>query len=60
MPPPAKSQGYAAGNRSVSRGELDSTMRSMREGKLRARSHASRPLSRIFLDGSGGNIGRPQ
>jgi hypothetical protein len=60
MPRPANSQGYAAGNRSVSRGDFDLTIRSMRDGKRRARPQASRPLSRIFLDGSGGNTGRPQ
>jgi hypothetical protein len=50
----------AAGNRSVGRGEVDLTIRSMRDGKRRARPQASRPLSRIFLDGSSGNTGRPQ
>ncbi|KAG6832180.1 hypothetical protein H0H92_004911 [Tricholoma furcatifolium] len=51
-PPPAASQGYAAGLRvpSVGRGDLDQAIRSMREGKRRARP--SRPLSKIFLDGA--------
>ncbi|KAJ6515515.1 hypothetical protein C8R45DRAFT_809608 [Mycena sanguinolenta] len=39
--------------RSVGRGDLDQAIRSMREGKRRARP--SRPLSKMFLDG-----GRPQ
>ncbi|KAJ6583786.1 hypothetical protein B0H10DRAFT_2168123 [Mycena sp. CBHHK59/15] len=46
--PQAGSQGG-----SVSRGDLDQAIRSMRDGKRRARP--SRPLSKIFLDG-----GRPQ
>ncbi|KAF7355637.1 Formin-like protein 6 [Mycena sanguinolenta] len=45
---PPRSQG-----RSVGRGDLDQAIRSMREGKRRARP--SRPLSKMFLDG-----GRPQ
>ncbi|GLB34079.1 putative diaphanous FH3 domain contatinign protein [Lyophyllum shimeji] len=55
-PPSTSSQGYAAGKRSVGRGDLDQAIRSMREGKRRARP--SRPLSKIFLDG--GTVGRPQ
>ncbi|KAJ7490264.1 hypothetical protein B0H11DRAFT_2009814 [Mycena galericulata] len=47
-PPQAASQG-----RSVGRGDLDQAIRSMREGKRRARP--TRPLSKIFIDG-----GRPQ
>ncbi|KAG6910997.1 hypothetical protein DXG01_006051 [Tephrocybe rancida] len=60
-PPPAASQGYAAGlkQRSIGRGDLDQTIRSIREGKRRARP--TRPLSKIFLDGAGpGGSGRPQ
>ena len=60
MPPPAKSQGYAAGQRSVGRGYFDQAIRSMRDGKRRARPQASRPLSKMFLDGSSGGSGRPQ
>ncbi|KAJ7087393.1 hypothetical protein C8R43DRAFT_308792 [Mycena crocata] len=47
-PPQAGSQG-----RSIGRGDLDQAIRSMRDGKRRARP--SRPLSKIFFDG-----GRPQ
>lgn len=50
------SQGYAAGKRSVGRGDLDQAIRSMREGKRRNRP---RPLSKIFLDGANAG-GRPQ
>lgn len=50
-----KSQGYAAGQTSVGRGDFDQAIRSMREGKRRARP--VRPLSKIFLDGS--NAARP-
>jgi hypothetical protein len=57
MPPPIGSQGYAAGKRSVGRGDFDQAIRSMREGKRRARP--TRPLSKIFLDGASGG-GRPQ
>ncbi|KAG6854352.1 hypothetical protein C0991_007857 [Blastosporella zonata] len=60
-PPPAASQGYAAGLRahSIGRGDLDQAIRSMREGKRRARP--ARPLSKIFLDGAGpAGTGRPQ
>jgi len=46
------SQGPAAGNRSVGRGDFDQAIRSMREGKRRARPQ--RPLSKMFLDGSSG------
>jgi len=60
MAPPAKSQGYAAGQRSVGRGDFDQAIRSIRDGKRRARPQASRPLSKIFLDGSSGGSGRPQ
>lgn len=52
---PPSSQGYAAG-KSVGRGDLDQAIRSMREGKRRARP--ARPLSKIFLDGA--PPGRPQ
>jgi diaphanous 1 len=54
---PKGSQGYAAGNLSVGRGDLDHAIRSMREGKRRNRP--ARPLSKIFLDGTSGG-GRPQ
>ncbi|THG98335.1 hypothetical protein EW026_g3828 [Hermanssonia centrifuga] len=54
MPPPtsqsrASSQGRAAGL-SLGRGDLDQAIRSMRDGKRRARPH--RPVSKIFLDGT--------
>ena len=49
---PMNSQGYATGRRSMGRGDLDQAMRSLREGKKRVR--AQRPLSKIFIDGSGG------
>ncbi|PPQ68279.1 hypothetical protein CVT26_006195 [Gymnopilus dilepis] len=52
-----ESQGRAAGNRSVGRGDLDQAIRSMREGKRRNRP--TRPLSKIFLDGAAPS-GRPQ
>lgn len=52
MSPPA-SQGRAAGLQSLGRGDLDQAIRSMRDGKRRARPQ--RPLSKIFFDG-----GRPQ
>lgn len=54
---PKGSQGFAAGNLSVGRGDLDQAIRSMREGKRRNRP--ARPLSKIFLDGNSGG-GRPQ
>lgn len=44
------SQGSASGRLSVGRGDLDQALRSMREGKRRARPQ--RPLSKIFIDGS--------
>lgn len=49
---PMNSQGYATGRRSIGRGDLDQAMRSLREGKKRVRTQ--RPLSKIFIDGSGG------
>lgn len=53
MAPLINSQGQAAGRQTVNRGDLDQAIRSMRDGKRRARPN--RPLSKIFLDG-----GRPQ
>lgn len=44
------SHGRASG-RSVGKGDLDQAIRSMRDGKRRARPER-RPLSKIFLDGS--------
>jgi len=53
--PTMKSQGHAAGGRqTLSRGDLDQAIRSMRDGKRRTRPDRERPLSKIFLDG-----GRP-
>lgn len=49
--PPASSQSRATG-RSVGRGDLDQAIRSMRSGRRRERNPASRPLSKIFMDGS--------
>jgi hypothetical protein len=49
MPPLLSSQGRAGGRQIVNRGDLDQAIRSMRDGKRRARP--SRPLSKIFLDG---------
>jgi diaphanous 1 len=49
---PDRSQGYAAG-RSVGRGDLDQAIRSMRDGRRRARPDRDhRALSKIFMDGS--------
>jgi diaphanous 1 len=47
---PPVSQSRAAG-RSFGKGDLDQAIRSMRDGKRRARPDR-RPLSKIFLDGS--------
>ncbi|KAF8827104.1 hypothetical protein HHX47_DHR5001082 [Lentinula edodes] len=44
--------------KSVGRGDLDQAIRSMRDGKRRARPTAARPLSKIFLDGAPAG-GRP-
>lgn len=38
--------------RSVGRGDLDQAIRSMRDGKRRARPQNTRPLSKIFVDGA--------
>lgn len=46
------SQGRTGGLHSVGRGEVDQAIRSMRDGKRRARPH--RPVNKIFFDG-----GRP-
>ena len=52
MPPTTNSQGRAAGGRhTLSRGDLDQAIRSMRDGKRRARPDRERPLSKMFLDG---------
>jgi len=53
MPPAMNSQGRAGERQTVNRGDLDQIIRSIRDGKRRARPN--RPLSKIFLDG-----GRPQ
>ncbi|KAJ4496810.1 formin homology 2 domain-containing protein [Lentinula lateritia] len=44
--------------KSIGRGDLDQAIRSMRDGKRRARPTAARPLSKIFLDGAPAG-GRP-
>ncbi|KAJ3780841.1 hypothetical protein GGU10DRAFT_132917 [Lentinula aff. detonsa] len=44
--------------KSVGRGDLDQAIRSMRDGKRRARPAATRTLSKIFLDGAPAG-GRP-
>jgi diaphanous 1 len=44
------SMGKAAGL-SINRGEFDQAIRSMRDGRRRARPNRERPLSKIFLDG---------
>ena len=49
--PPPSSQSRATG-RSIGRGDLDQAIRSMRSGRRRERNPASRPLSKIFMDGS--------
>jgi diaphanous 1 len=48
-----RSTGYAAGH-SVGRGDLDQAIRSMRDGRRRARPdrETRRPLSKMFIDGS--------
>ncbi|PPQ84655.1 hypothetical protein CVT24_006861 [Panaeolus cyanescens] len=48
--PTQGSTGYAAGNRSLGRGDLDEAIRSMRTAKRRQR--VPRPASKIFLDGA--------
>ena len=50
--PPPSSQGRAAGL-SLGRGDLDQAIRSMRDGRRRARPH--RPVSKIFVDGARGS-----
>ncbi|PVF96346.1 FH2-domain-containing protein [Serendipita vermifera] len=52
--PPA-TQGQAAGNWTVGRGDVDLAIHSIRQGQRRARPN--RPLSKIFLDGAGANPG---
>ena len=49
--PPPSSQSRASG-RSFGRGDLDQAIRSMRTGRRRDRNPASRPLSKIFVDGT--------
>ena len=49
--PQTKSQSRATGL-SVGRGDLDQAIRSMRTGRRRDRNLASRPLSKIFVDGA--------
>ncbi|EJD01599.1 FH2-domain-containing protein [Fomitiporia mediterranea MF3/22] len=51
-PPPIPAESHAADSRhrSVGRGELDATIKSMRKGVRRERN--ARPLSKMFLDGS--------
>jgi diaphanous 1 len=50
---PPSSQGQAAGTITIEHGALDQTIRSMRDGKRRARP-GRRPLSKIFIDGGRG------
>jgi len=47
---PPSSQGRAAGTITIEHGALDQTIRSMRDGKRRARP-GRRPLSKMFIDG---------
>jgi diaphanous 1 len=55
LAPPPSSQGRAAGAHSIGRGQLDQTIRSMRDGRRRARPERdTRPLSKMFLDGAHG------
>ncbi len=49
--PHASSQSRATGL-SIGRGDLDQAIRSMRSGRRRERNPASRPLSKIFVDGA--------
>lgn len=50
LPPPLmNSRGRAGGHQTIHRGDLDQVIRSMKDGKRRARPN--RPLSKIFLDG---------
>ena len=53
MPPAMNSQGRVGGRQTLNRGDLDQAIRSMKDGRRRARPN--RPLSKIFFDG-----GRPQ
>jgi hypothetical protein len=50
---PPSSQGRAAGTITIVHGALDQTIRSMRDGKRRARP-GRRPLSKMFIDGGRG------
>lgn len=47
---PPSTQGRAVGTMTIEHGALDQTIRSMRDGKRRARP-GRRPLSKIFIDG---------
>ena len=47
---PPSSEGRAAGMKTMERGALDQTIRSMRDGKRRVRP-GRRPLSKMFIDG---------
>lgn len=54
LSPPA-SHGRASGANTVGRGDVDQAIRSIRDGQRRARPH--RPLSKMFLDGTGSTAG---
>lgn len=53
LPPPPPTPD-SVGRRSVGRGQLDQTIRSMRDGRRRARPEREgrRPLSKMFFDGA--------
>jgi len=55
VPSSPPSQGQAAGRNTVGRGDVDQAIRSIRDGQRRARP--SRPLSKMFLDGTTGTAG---
>lgn len=46
------SQGRAAGQRTIGRGDLDEAIRSLHNAHRRERTERARPVSKIFLDGS--------
>ncbi|KAG8810123.1 hypothetical protein FRC17_003080, partial [Serendipita sp. 399] len=54
---PPSSQGRAAGNATIGRGDFDQAIRSIREGQRRKRH--DRPISKIFLDGANYSGARP-
>ncbi|KAG8801351.1 hypothetical protein FRC17_006672, partial [Serendipita sp. 399] len=54
---PPSSQGRAAGNATIGRGDFDQAIRSIREGQRRKRY--DRPVSKIFLDGANYSGARP-